>query len=559
MTGASVNFKAVKSAGHAVAHASREVAPTYLLPTDKSMGIVVVLDDAGKVSQVLDAKMALASPRAKVDQRYSPVWEGILNLRRPEPGEDAKQYRAECSAVVTDWYKLYEAFTGHKVLRVDVHLDEGHMVDGEAVLNAHAHVIADRTNDLGRVIKLSPKQLRELQTMTSEVTQLERGKSSFETGRKHISHQAYKYLAELGRLETQQQVEVEKDKTNMYGGLVDTLNSRSNEQVQKLKKATEKTENLQAKLDGEPERLRLSLIDEKYRLDREEFKRLNAEAKAAGLEKVKSQKDYSDLKKVHEKELTDLKTEAAKVPALEAKITQQAEAFDKLKAEAVEVITTLRKEAKTMTNQITQLVADKTELATEAAKAKEYQDAKAAGTPAHLIVPGEAPSPPTRGAKPGLSEGSQGVSTASLHGVAPHTPTPEEVQRVRQGSQTASEPHKTKNPYIPTPEPEKSLAEALKASMKVFFQGWVDFIKSKGFTHAALDASKGQYRGKILDTDDLFAVQKTGRDTCVIHLLSDLDTAPDIDNPDLFISYRDGVGHVTGQKPEPGRSPGMGR
>ena len=49
MTGASVNFKSVKSAGHAVSHASREVAPTYLLPTDKSMGTVVLLDDKGKV------------------------------------------------------------------------------------------------------------------------------------------------------------------------------------------------------------------------------------------------------------------------------------------------------------------------------------------------------------------------------------------------------------------------------------------------------------------------------------------------------------------------------
>lgn len=325
MTGASVNFKTVKSAGHAVSHASREVAPTYLLPTDNSMGTVVLLDDKGRVSQVLDAKMALASPRAKVDQRYSPVWEGILNLRRPEAGEDPEVYRAECSAVVTDWYKQYEVATGHKVLRVDMHLDEGHMVDGEAVLNAHAHVIADRTNDLGRVIKLSPKQLRELQTMTAEITQLERGKSSFETGRKHISHQAYKYLAELGRLETQKQVDVEKDTTKMYGGLVDTLNSRSKDQVQQLKEAKAKTENLQAKLDGEPARLDAALkeqearLNEKYRLDREAMK-------ASGTAK---QADYQALKKAKDEEISTLKTQldealtqAAKVPKLEADAVQ---------------------------------------------------------------------------------------------------------------------------------------------------------------------------------------------------------------------------------------------
>jgi hypothetical protein len=325
------------------------------------MGTVVVLDDAGKVSQVLDAKMALASPRAKVDQRYSPVWEGILNLRRPEPGEDAEEYRSECSAVVTDWYKQYEAATGHKVLRVDVHLDEGHMVDGEAVLNAHAHVIADRTNDLGRVIKLSPKQLRELQTMTSEVTSLERGKSSFETGRKHINHHAYKHLAERGRLETQQV----KVKLDMEIKL-------TNINIDKAKTAKAEVTKLQARIDGEPERLRLALIDEKYKLDREEFKRLNAEAAAAGLDKPKSQKDYSDLKKAYEAEL-------------------------KQANEKVE----------TMTNQITQLTDENTQLKALWDAKTAHRDAELAkGIPdflidtTHVKAPPEATKPPVEASKP---------------------------------------------------------------------------------------------------------------------------------------------------------------
>ena len=349
MTGASVNFKAVKSAGHAVSHASREVAPTYLLPSDKSMGTVVLLDDKGKVSQVLDAKMALASPRAKVDQRYSPVWEGILNLRRPEPGEDAKQYRAECSAVVTDWYKRYEASTGHKVLRVDVHLDEGHMVDGEAVLNAHAHVIADRTNDLGRVIKLSPKQLRELQTMTSQVTNLERGKSSFETGRKHINHQAYKHLAEQGRLETQQ-VKVKLDKSEISLERQRKLSMEwSDADLQKIK-------NLQAKIDSEPERLAAALAaqkiqsDEQYRLEKEALEtkyKADREDYKNSTEK-KTQQDYQALKavhlseldalaKAHASDLADLQTKLATAQTEAAKVPQLVDQVNTLKPKAEQV------------------------------------------------------------------------------------------------------------------------------------------------------------------------------------------------------------------------------
>jgi outer membrane murein-binding lipoprotein Lpp len=369
MTGSSVNFKAVKSAGHAVSHASREVAPTYLLPADKSMGTVVVLDDAGKVSQILEAKMALASPRAKVDKRYSPVWEGILNLRRPEPGEDAEEYRSECSAVVTDWYKQYEAATGHKVLRVDVHLDEGHMVDGEAVLNAHAHVIADRTNDLGRVIKLSPKQLRELQTMTSEVTSLERGKSSFETGRKHINHHAYKHLAERGRLETQQ-VKVKLDKEIKLT-------------IHNIKEArTAKAEVLDLK--GQ-----IAELKAQYKLEREALK-ASGEA---------TQQAYQALKKAHEN--------------------------------AIAALTKANQKVETMTNQITQLEADKDQLAKDLAQAQRaavlaenYQADRAKGTPGHLIVPDPIP---------------------------------------RQATKTAQEQPETKNPDIPTPSQEKTLLEAFLA------------------------------------------------------------------------------------------------
>jgi hypothetical protein len=203
--GSSVNFQAVKSATHAVSHADRTVSPEYLLPPDKSLGTIVLIDDHGEVARTLEAKMALASRQAKRQGDYSPIWEGVINLRSPKPGEDEKQYKSICRGVVSMWCDEYTKNTGHKVLRADIHLDEGR-VDadtGEVLFNAHAHVICDKTNDLGRVLKVNAPTLRKIQDFTAEITGLKRGENSLQTGRKHISHQAYKHLAEQGRLETQ--------------------------------------------------------------------------------------------------------------------------------------------------------------------------------------------------------------------------------------------------------------------------------------------------------------------------------------------------------------------
>jgi hypothetical protein len=365
MTKSSVNFKAVKSASHAVSHASRSVEPTYLLPEGKSLGTICLLDDRGNVASVIEAKMALASRQALRQGDYSPVWEGVINLPRPEVGCDVSQYKKDCISIISEWCKSYQKMTGHTVLRADIHLDEGHVVDGETLLNAHAHVICDKTNEKGRVIKINAPELRKIQDMTAKVTGLDRGESSLKTGRKHIDHQAYKYLAERGRLETQQQVsdlkiihekELDKPKADLV-------------RLQKLSKQWSdsdmaKVKDLQAKLDDEPARLAAALkaqeaqLNEKYRLDRESMK-------ATG---TATQRAYQALKIAHEGALAELKESAQKVEKMEKQITQ-------------------------LTDENAKLAADKARFA---AMAESYQEEKAKGTPAHLIEPMPKPAKTTQ-------------------------------------------------------------------------------------------------------------------------------------------------------------------
>lgn len=197
MRGSSVHFKRIASAIHSVSHASREAKPEYLLPPEHSLGTFVVIDDKGQLVKLLAEKMSLASRQAKATKDYSPMWEGVINL--PEPSDEVTPETQ--IQIVKDWCAKYEEMTGHKVIRADVHLDEGFMDEktGKPQFNAHAHVMCDRTDDKGKVKKLTSTVLREVQSMTAGVTTLQRGVDARTTGRKHIGHQNFRWDAEKNR------------------------------------------------------------------------------------------------------------------------------------------------------------------------------------------------------------------------------------------------------------------------------------------------------------------------------------------------------------------------
>lgn len=315
MRGSSVHFKRITSAIHAVSHASRDVAPEYLLPEGMSLGTHVVIDDAGQVQRLLEHKLSLASRQAKATKDYSPMWEGVINL--PDPADATPQQQIE---IVKKWCAAYEKMTGHKVIRADVHLDEGFVDEaGKPRFNAHAHVMCDRTDDKGKVKKLTSTVLREVQNMTAEVTTLARGLDARTTGRKHIGHQHFRYDAEKNRLD------LEKEKKN-FDRFQKLSKGWADEDFEKIKK-------LQAHIDSEPERLAAALTAQKLQLD-EKYKQDRATLKASG---EATQRDYQQLKKDHEKALADLveaRQQAATAISEKDTLAQRYKAF-KEKAQGV--------------------------------------------------------------------------------------------------------------------------------------------------------------------------------------------------------------------------------
>lgn len=473
MRGSSVHFKRIASAVHAVSHASREVPPEYLLPEGMSLGTHVVIDDAGQVQKLLEHKMNLASRQAKATPDYSPMWEGVINLPTPS----ANVTPAHQVEIVKRWCDEYEKMTGHKVLRADVHLDEGYVdATGHPQYNAHAHVMCDRTDDKGRVKKLTSTVLREVQNMTAEVTTLQRGLDARQTGRKHIGHQHFRFDAEKNRV----QLDEEKTKAKTEIGIVKTRSLEwSNKDAAKLK-AVQKVADQVPQLEAQ-----LAQLKEQYRLDREAMK-ASGEAKQA---------DYQRLKKTYEDML------------------QKAVLIERERNELKEKVTEMTTENQSLKDD---MEATKAKFA---AMANAYQADKAAGTPAHLIMPSPAPK----------------ATKTAIEAPKPqtHTNTP--------------------------PKPEKSLRELLEASLRVV----LDWIKSKGGEFDPVDqfdAAKSDHFGPVVEVSGMHAVQKTGRVKYTVHELAKLDKVPVLDDPKTEIHYRNGVGQVKGKvmghEPEPDNGPG---
>lgn len=500
----SIHFQPVTNIRFAVSHSERTdlSEPAYLLPKKHQLPNIVV---SGSLSENELAAMFIRQKEGMTRQAKtagaSPFWEGVVVLPNTDGREQSKNLQS--------WKKEYEKLTGQKVLHMAVHLDEGYLDElGKPQYNPHAHVIVSRMDSKNKVINLDRRQLAKVQDLTAETLQMERGSTLEERkgkrGRAHVPHREFRVQADGKRLD----VEAVKTEAKKVPELAATVASQA-EQIAQLKA--------------------------QYLLDREEFKRLNAEAAAAGLEKVKSQKDYSALKVAHEAAQAHATQTASALETLQGrhdrfKVKAQA-ALDDLTDRSNTMVKELKtersqlaKKVETMTTQITQLEAAKLEAdrAKFADMAKAYQEGKAAGIAAHLIVPGAAPAP--------VSLSSQSNKPVPL------TPAP----IPREATKTAQEAPNRPEAPIPLPKPTKSLVEAFEASLKAM----LDWIKSIGAEQEPIGPNT-RHDGPVKQLDDLHAVQKTGR-RYAIHKLSDLDKVPAIDDPKTSITYRDGVGHVTG-------------
>ncbi len=203
----SIHFKPVENVRFAVSHSERTdlSAPSYLLPKEHQLDNIVV---AGSLSEdelaALFIQQKERMSRQAKTAKASPFFEGVAVLKNTDGIEQ--------SANLLQWKKAYEQATGHAVLHMSIHLDEGFIDEtGEPKYNPHAHVIVSRMDEKNRVIHLGRKQLSQVQDLTAETLQMGRGETLEERGgrrgRKHIPHAEFRKLSDENRLELDKEKE----------------------------------------------------------------------------------------------------------------------------------------------------------------------------------------------------------------------------------------------------------------------------------------------------------------------------------------------------------------
>ena len=203
----SIHFKPVENVRFAVSHSERTdlSAPSYLLPKEHQLDNIVV---AGSLSEdelaALFIQQKERMSRQAKTAKASPFFEGVAVLKNTDGIEQ--------SANLLQWKKAYEQATGHAVLHMSIHLDEGFIDEtGEPKYTPHAHVIVSRMDEKNRVIHLGRKQLSQVQDLTAETLQMGRGETLEERGgrrgRKHIPHAEFRKLSDENRLELDKEKE----------------------------------------------------------------------------------------------------------------------------------------------------------------------------------------------------------------------------------------------------------------------------------------------------------------------------------------------------------------
>lgn len=137
----------------------------------------------------------LQSTGQKMQAKATPIREAVVVIKSETTMEDLKRLSV-----------AYRQRFGIDTFQIAIHKDEGYP-KGEWKPNLHAHLVFDWTNQqTGKSLKLNRQDMVEMQTITAEVLQMDRGVSS---DKQHLSAIQYKNIAEQVKL---RQIEDEREK-----------------------------------------------------------------------------------------------------------------------------------------------------------------------------------------------------------------------------------------------------------------------------------------------------------------------------------------------------------
>lgn len=138
----------------------------------------------------------LMSTGQKMQAKATPIREAVVVIKPETTMDDLKKLS-----------ETYRQRFGIDTFQIAIHKDEGYPQVEEWKPNLHAHLVFDWTNqETGKSLKLNRQDMVEMQTITAEVLQMDRGVSS---DKQHLSAIQYKNIAEQVKL---RQIEDEREK-----------------------------------------------------------------------------------------------------------------------------------------------------------------------------------------------------------------------------------------------------------------------------------------------------------------------------------------------------------
>lgn len=191
--------------GNSENHNQRFITPKYLInPSNDNVHIGDFSIE--KKRQEIENRY-LQNVGQKMQKKATPIREAVVLL----PDDDNEE-NLQKLFLLSD--RLREQF-GIKAFQWHIHNDEGHIdkETGEAKYNYHAHIVFDWTDDKGKSIKLNKQDMSEMQTITAEVMEMERGiKGSKNLSLNHHQYRGFLQIKDELEKRFQQKLSEEQEK-----------------------------------------------------------------------------------------------------------------------------------------------------------------------------------------------------------------------------------------------------------------------------------------------------------------------------------------------------------
>ena len=183
----SINFK--KSNAIQTRHNDRDLPPSYLIG-----GNIEINRNSEEALKLKDQMIQEAKQtyKEKFKQKFKSTsyeWSAVCNIKPDSKMEDLEK-------LANHFKEKY----GFQCYQIAIHRDEGHIdEEGNKVINHHAHmefVMLDKNTGKNTQRTLTPKTLRQIQTETAEILQMQRGEDKRISKRKRIEPRKYAQMKE---------------------------------------------------------------------------------------------------------------------------------------------------------------------------------------------------------------------------------------------------------------------------------------------------------------------------------------------------------------------------